>query len=218
MAELFDLSVRDIMPSHESVLGAIGVEGNAPPDERVKELVDQGIELFSEMAVPRGMFTPIKQASFWKVYAGEGQNAADTPLDRILPKSESLALFAVTVGERVSQCIAQLFDDNDFALGFAVDAAASQGSERVAEEIESRWRDQLRATAPSIATLAFSPGYCGWHVTAQKKLFKRLDPGQIDISLNDSCLMTPLKSIKRTLMSCPHGTNQWASRRSGLQA
>jgi hypothetical protein len=193
--------VADVTPSRESVLGAIGVEGNVVPDDRVKELVDQGIELFSEMAVPRGMFIPIEQAAFWKVYAGEGHNDADTPLDKILPRSKSLALFAVTVGERVSRCIAQLFSENDFALGFAVDAAASQGAERVAEEVESRWRDQLRAATPSIATLAFSPGYCGWHVTAQQKLFKRLDPGQIDISLNDSCLMTPLKSISGVIVA-----------------
>jgi hypothetical protein len=201
MAEFVELGVADVTPSRESVLGAIGVESNAVPDDRVKELVDQGIELFSEMAVPRAMYMPIELAAFWKVYAGEGHNEADTPLDRILPKSQALALFAVTVGERVSRCIAQLFSDNDFALGFAVDAAASQGAERVAEAVESQFRDQVRASNPTVATLAFSPGYCGWHVTAQKKLFKRLDPVQIEISLNESCLMTPLKSISGVIVA-----------------
>ena len=51
------------------------------------------------------------------------------------------------------------------------------------------------------AVLSYSPGYCGWHISAQQKLFQYLRPGDIDISLNDSYLMTPLKSVSGVLVA-----------------
>ena len=48
--------------------------------------------------------------------------------------------------------------------------------------------------------LSYSPGYCGWNIDAQKKLFSFLKPQQIGISLNESCLMTPLKSVTGVLV------------------
>ena len=53
---------------------------------------------------------------------------------------------------------------------------------------------------PSDGALRFSPGYCGWHITAQRKLFDLLDPDETVISLNESCLMSPLKSISGVLV------------------
>jgi hypothetical protein len=51
--------------------------------------------------------------------------------------------------------------------------------------------------------LAYSPGYCGWHVTGQRKLFKYLRPEEIGITLNASCLMQPLKSVSGVLVVGP---------------
>jgi len=51
------------------------------------------------------------------------------------------------------------------------------------------------------AVLGYSPGYCGWHISGQRRLFERLGPGEIGISLNDSCLMRPLKSVSGVLVA-----------------
>jgi hypothetical protein len=48
---------------------------------------------------------------------------------------------------------------------------------------------------PESVALAYSPGYCGWHISGQKQLFAFLKPEQIGISLTKSCLMRPLKSV-----------------------
>jgi hypothetical protein len=49
--------------------------------------------------------------------------------------------------------------------------------------------------------MRYSPGYCGWHISAQKKLFEYLKPKEIGISLLESYLMTPLKSITGVLIA-----------------
>ena len=51
--------------------------------------------------------------------------------------------------------------------------------------------------------LRFSPGYCGWHVSGQKRLFAELKPQKIDLTLRESCLMQPLKSISGVLVAGP---------------
>jgi len=55
-------------------------------------------------------------------------------------------------------------------------------------------------TSREYAVLSYSPGYCGWHLSGQEKLFQFLHPERIGISLNDSYLMTPLKSITGVLV------------------
>ncbi|MFH1765721.1 MAG: vitamin B12 dependent-methionine synthase activation domain-containing protein, partial [Gemmatimonadota bacterium] len=52
----------------------------------------------------------------------------------------------------------------------------------------------------AVRVLPYSPGYCGWHITGQKELFAFLDPQQIGISLNASCLMSPIKSVSGVLV------------------
>jgi hypothetical protein len=49
--------------------------------------------------------------------------------------------------------------------------------------------------------LLYSPGYCGWHISGQKKLFEFLRPERIDIRLNERFLMIPLKSISGVLVA-----------------
>jgi cobalamin-dependent methionine synthase I len=44
-------------------------------------------------------------------------------------------------------------------------------------------------------TSRYSPGYCGWHLSEQRKLFRLLGDSPCGIELSDVCLMKPIKSI-----------------------
>jgi hypothetical protein len=49
--------------------------------------------------------------------------------------------------------------------------------------------------------LRYSPGYCGWDITGQRQLFQALRPEEVGITLRESCLMEPLKSISGVLVA-----------------
>jgi hypothetical protein len=53
------------------------------------------------------------------------------------------------------------------------------------------------------AVLPYSPGYCGWNVTGQRALFAHLDPHELGITLNESCLMHPVKLVSGVLVLAP---------------
>lgn len=58
-------------------------------------------------------------------------------------------------------------------------------------------------TGASTKLLRYSPGYCGWHISGQKALFAALRPEEIGISLRESFLMEPLKSISGVIVGGP---------------
>jgi hypothetical protein len=87
-----------------------------------------------------------------------------------------------------------------------LDAAASEGTEMAAAMLESSYREWLEESGtidPAHGVLRFSPGYCGWHISGQGKLFEYLEPGEIGISLGSSYLMQPLKSITGVIVTGP---------------
>jgi cobalamin-dependent methionine synthase I len=148
--------------------------------------------------------TELSLREFQEVFAGEGQNALPAPLPAIVAEAEGLALFAATVGEPVSQKIPELFKENDPATACMLDGIASERTEMAADLLAKEFGDTLlRRGIPesNTAVLPYSPGYCGWHITGQRKLFAFLEPGQIGISLGESCLMAPIKSVSGVLVA-----------------
>jgi hypothetical protein len=92
-----------------------------------------------------------------------------------------------------------LFAADDMARGFVLDAVASVSADLLTDRLAGRYRE--RVSGEGTAVLGYSPGYCGWHISAQRKLFERLGPEEIGISLNDSYLMQPLKSVSGVLVA-----------------
>jgi hypothetical protein len=201
-----DITAADVTPSVEAVLLSQGIPGDVDPDERLVSLARESIATFRELADPIALLTEISSEEFATVYCGQGKNEDETPLDDIRRLADDLALFAVTVGAPVCAEISSLFDDNDYARASMLDSAASEGTELATQVVVSYFRDYLQEAGrlpSSSAVLEFSPGYCGWHVSGQTTLFECLCPNEIGITLSDSCLMHPLKSISGVIVSGP---------------
>ncbi|MGB3094240.1 MAG: vitamin B12 dependent-methionine synthase activation domain-containing protein [Candidatus Zixiibacteriota bacterium] len=204
MREIIEIRVDQIKPDQDSVLETQGIPPGAGLTEEVNALLEKAMDLFLEFSIPRAVISDISILEFEDVYEGQGSNEKDTPLDEILKKADSLALFAVTVGERVTKKINQLFKANDFALGSMLDSVASAGTDKAAERMENRYFDllsEIGKITTSKDILRFSPGYCGWHMSGQKRLFEFLRPEDIGITLLESFLMKPLKSISGVLVA-----------------
>jgi hypothetical protein len=165
------------------------------------------LEQFQEQADPRGMSRAVTPGEFAGIFHGQGQNAPSTPLEKIYPRAERLSLFVFTLGMRISESIQRLFAGNDFALGSVLDAVASVAADNAgrAAERQAERDSGGRGDGSPLRAFLYSPGYCGWHISGQKKLFACLDPGKIGVRLNESFLMTPLKSISGVLVAGPAG-------------
>jgi hypothetical protein len=139
------------------------------------------------------VYVGVTARQFESIYQGEGLNERTTPLDTMYKRADSLALFVVTIGQEVSQKIDELFKKHEYAHAGMLDAFASAGAENVADIVEMHYARRL--TNDDAMVMRYSPGYCGWHVSGQKRLFAFLKPEEVGVTLLDSCLMKPLKSI-----------------------
>jgi hypothetical protein len=204
MTETMTFSTDEAKPDQAAVFANQGIPGGRGVSEEIERLYARTLDLMAKVAAPIGLFLEISKADFAVVYHGEGRNQPRTPVGDIFGRAENLALFAVTLGQRVSDEIDRRFQSSDLALGAMLDSAASAAADRLAQLAERRFFESLSRdgrTRPATRVLAYSPGYCGWHISGQKKLFESLRPEQIGIALNDSFLMQPLKSVSGVMIA-----------------
>jgi len=203
MRRTISIPPKDVVPSIDAVLKGQGIPEAVTPDETTTRLAQQSISIYRDHSDPTGIIMEISKPDFTEVYRGEGKNEEETPLDKIYKASDSLALFAVTIGENVGAKISGLFHGNEFALGSMLDSAASLGAEMAAQALERFYAGYLKESGrfdSTVGVMQFSPGYCGWHMSGQKKLFQHLRPDEVGITLRESFLMQPLKSISGVIV------------------
>ncbi len=204
MRDIIKFETSEIEPDRIAVLKNQGITKPARLPEKIHQLLDRALDILATISEPRGIISDISAAECETVYRGEGSNEPDTPLEGIIKRADYLALFAVTIGEEVSTKISELFYSNEFALGYMLDSVASEAADNTAIATERYLLDGLKKqglSSPSTAVLGYSPGYCGWHISSQKKLFEYLRPEEIGITLRESYLMQPLKSVSGVLVA-----------------
>jgi hypothetical protein len=111
-----------------------------------------------------------------------------------LRKADTLALFTATIGGKLEEWSKKLIEEGDALRGYIVDAVASEAVEGAAEWLEKKIELHVQQRSWRI-TNRYSPGYCGWSVAEQHKLFSLLPKGFCGVSLTASALMIPIKSI-----------------------
>ena len=214
MNQIINFEVSRVMPSKEAVFLNQGFKKDSAIPEKISQLFSEAKDIFTESSHPILKISELSKLDFVKIYEGEGKNEMDTPLAHIYPQADNLALFALTLGKEISDKIDYLFRTNDFALGFMLDTIASFSADKSVELGEIYYLDnllKLRLNPNGSEVLGYSPGYCGWHISGQKKLFEVLKPEDINISLNESCLMIPLKSVSGVLIEGDKKIHQFES-------
>jgi hypothetical protein len=201
--EVFEIRPIDLLQSVAEPIRGLEAWDESPAAPQVRSSIDQARELFIDTARPKALYEAIAAADFDFVYRGDGGNEENTPLEQVLEKAVSLALFAVTLGGEVSNRISRLFDTGELAEGYILDQMASFAADELVGIAVQRFRAAPGSINDRIAVLPYSPGYCGWNVTGQQALFAHLEPGELGITLNDSCLMHPVKSVSGVLVLAP---------------
>jgi hypothetical protein len=107
---------------------------------------------------------------------------------------EPITLVVCTIGGALEGRVAELTGEGRVTQAMLLDAIGSAAVEEVADRSNRRICDEaLRAgldPGPRV-----SPGYGAWKIEDQAWIFRELAPREIGITLNESCMMIPRKSI-----------------------
>jgi Vitamin B12 dependent methionine synthase, activation domain len=165
------------------------------PDAAVLALFDQALALGETLIEPRMVYRAlgVSRQGPGLIEAG-GERLAIPGIGRLWGALEQVGAGICTVGAAIEERVRGLWDARELPLAVMLDSVGSAAVESLAEYANDLLC-QAAVPAGVNVTNRISPGYAGWDVAEQAALF-RLCPGKtIGVALNESCVMTPGKSI-----------------------
>ena len=118
-------------------------------------------------------------------------------------QAEKIVVFACTAGPGIREKYDQYTVEGDYLKAFFVDTLGTVAVEKAIDKIHHFILHQFEKEGLH-GTNRYSPGYCGWSVKEQHQLWKFLPPAYSGITLTDSALMLPIKSVSGIIGLGPH--------------
>ncbi|MBN2411736.1 methionine synthase [candidate division KSB1 bacterium] len=167
-------------------------------DNHIDEMIDKVIRLSKEKIDIQSGFKIYDNIEIYPNRTGMEIGGKEFQTQKIITsqmrKAESAALFLCTIGPQMENWSQELIQEGELLRGYIVDAVASESVEK-AMDLTHDYLEQLMRQEGLGITNRFSPGYCRWPVSDQHILFSLLPPGFCGITLTESSLMVPVKSV-----------------------
>ena len=178
----------------EYVMGFPPGEAPAP----FNEIIDDMLKQAKDHCDIRGAMIPVNNISIDlqnnRITADRTEFQTGRRVTSLLKDAESLAVFIVTAGKGIEQWMHECTSRGDTFFSYAVDVTGSEIVDLAALQLQNKLEQQLMASGLNTTDI-FSPGYCEWPVSDQQALFSFFPSGCCGISLTESSLMDPIKSI-----------------------
>lgn len=186
--QALDIRIDDIYLS-------LGYGGACPPAD-VQQMVQEMIDTISKICKPSYCYVIKEDIKIGRVniQVEEVTFTIGKVIVEYMEKAQSIALFIVTAGREFENWLEELHQQGDVWLIFLADAIGSEIAEATARAV-SLDLEQVAGEKQQYISNSYSPGYCGWGVKEQQKLFSFFPPEPCGVRLTESSLMLPIKSV-----------------------
>ncbi len=193
----YNISPEQVVINPASLAKLMGLETNNIPEPYLG-LINQEIELIRRYKNIQGGYH-----IFDKTHIDDHNNVIviddilfhpGRHVVRYLKGSQSLALFVCTAGKEISMRSRQLMAEGNLLEGYVADLTGSLLVETAMNWVHDTLRHNMEKKGLKI-TNRYSPGYCNWDVAEQHLLFTLLPENFCGITLSESALMSPIKSV-----------------------
>lgn len=191
-----DVAFGDLAVDRAGIVGVLGYRDGAIP-EHFGEMLDLALGEAAVRCRPQAGYRLVAcgrtPERFDALRIGGMDFATQKIVAGALARAEQVAVFAASIGPVFEEWAREtmVFDP---ALGFIADAVGSAVAEALADRLHDHIESVMAAREWKI-TNRYSPGYCGWSVAEQHQLFSLLPVGFCGITLGESALMHPVKSV-----------------------
>ncbi|WP_291125402.1 vitamin B12 dependent-methionine synthase activation domain-containing protein [Dysgonomonas sp. UBA7698] len=174
---------------------SLGYGGTCPPDD-IQSIVKAMTETISHVCQPSFCYiikdTVIIERS--GIIIDDVNFKTGKVIASYLDKAEAIAFFIATAGLEFDNWLKDLHRQNDVWNMFLADAIGSEIAEATARAVSKELEKFAKSRNQNISN-SYSPGYCGWIVKEQQKLFSLFPTEPCGVKLTDSSLMLPIKSV-----------------------
>lgn len=154
--------------------------GSKTPRERLGRAIDDAITRAHELLRTAGVYV-----------VGSGR---DLQGSSVFEGLERVAYCVCTIGSALEEEVTRLSEDGELLRAVVLDAAGSVAAEAAAEYMDRCIQEEAAGLGLKTSCRA-SPGYGDWEVREQAKLFRVVPAERIGVSLSESSMMMPRKSI-----------------------
>lgn len=129
-----------------------------------------------------------------EIQIGESCFKTGTIIAKQFRQATKLVIFACTAGPGIRERYDAYTVEGDLLKAYFVDTLGTVAVEKAMDKIHDFIRHHYIKEGLH-GTNRYSPGYCGWSVSEQHALWSLLPANYCGITLTDSALMLPIKSV-----------------------
>lgn len=193
----------------------IGYPADVEPPAHLDEILDEWIDKAAALAAPKAAYAVYRVVDLDKrrlVIDGPDEPTEFVgAIGEFLGTARAMTIFIATAGPGVEQLASQLIQRGDALEALIVNAVGAERAEAAESVIIERLREEA-APAQLAPTLPYSPGYCGMALVEQRKLFSLMSGETAGVTLSESCLMNPIKSVSGLIgLSPPEEIQEYGS-------
>jgi len=191
----YTIKLTDLELDKNEIYLNLGYKGTEPDADFVEmvQLMIQNISEFCKPIIGYCIYIGSKPDNKYLVINNQPIKVGQI-ITKYLNECSYFAAFVVTAGMDFDEYCNRLKAEGDIVSEFI---AYSIGTE-IAEAAVRYVSDKITAEATALNmgyTYTYSPGYCSWHVREQENLFKILPANPCGVTLNESNLMFPEKTV-----------------------
>jgi len=193
----FNYSIKELALNKDYLSAMLGYSDGVLP-EPFDEYVTTAFHEAEKLCDIRGAFCSFENIHFTPdkstLILKEIEFKIGRTVAKELENSVNFALFICTAGPGISHRSQELLRGENPVLGYIFDALGTLIVEGATDMLQFEIK-RIAAEKGMEITNRYSPGYCKWSVTDQYKLFSLFPLDCCGISLTDSALMNPVKSV-----------------------
>jgi len=116
-------------------------------------------------------------------------------ISRLLARSESAVFMGVTVGAGIVDLAREAIEKGDGSSAVIFDAVGSETAEAAIDWLNRFLGSELRRKGKVLTPMRFSAGYGDFLLENQRLFYELLDLKRFGVSLTESCIFTPEKTV-----------------------
>jgi hypothetical protein len=182
-------------------------KGKTPSPASIRR-VDGLTARLEDLAAPWLVYRtfPVDSVDNGGITLARGTRFKSPKIANTMAEADWICCFVATIGGDIDREIDRCMAEDCYADAYVLDAMGSIAAEDVVEQFHRRMENRLQEEDRGV-TLRFSPGYCDWAIQQQRDLFALFaDADPMDVTLTDTCLMSPRKSVSGIFGILPQGS------------
>lgn len=191
--------------------------GDSTPAEPFVEMIDAIIDELAACCEPSYGYVihSGKRLDTRRLQVGDTILTPGAIITSSFREATMVAVFVASVGKGFDEWNLKNKQADDMVRLFFADSIGSVLAESCVSIMQERMKRDMEAQGLCVSN-SYSPGYCDWRLLEQQKLFAFFPERFCGVSLTESCLMLPVKSVsgiigigedvKKRLYSCDYCT------------